>query len=124
MVSDFKGVEIFYFGDVALWHKLAVLTDVLQQFATGVAFQMGDDTLFMTWGIYFVCHFAVQPNAALALISVAFTAEWGMVKFIQLRVLYVQSALQSANAIVQTPDGIFLVCKKECRTNIEMPVWS
>ena len=82
MASHFKRVKIFYFRDVVLWQELTVLADVMQQFAAGVALQLGDDTLFMTWSVYFVCHFAVQPNAALALISVAFTAEWGMVKFV------------------------------------------
>jgi len=81
LLPDIKWVKIFDFLDVNVRHELADFADVVQEVTGSVALEVRHHALLVRGRVVIPSQFAVEPDAAAALVGIAVAAQGRMVEF-------------------------------------------
>ena len=94
LLPDLKRVQVVDFLDVDLRHELANFSDIIQQVAGSVAFQVRHHALLARGRVEVPSQLAVEPEATATLVGIAVAAQGRVVELKQLRIRNVQTVLQ------------------------------
>ena len=94
LLPDLKRIQVVDFLDVDLRHELAHFSDVIQQVAGSVAFQVCHHALLVRGRVEVPSQLAVEPEATTALEGIAVAAQGRVVELKQLRIKNAQTFFQ------------------------------